>query len=66
MATCRGIVEKVAELRGQWLDVLDRLLVLGIAFQHEDLMFRPALLLRAVDGIEEGAHGDADGGRNRR
>jgi hypothetical protein len=51
-ATCRSVVEEVAQLRGHGLDLLHRLLVFGVAFQHQDLMLGTAFLLRTVDGTE--------------
>src|ERR1700753_4285343 len=52
VAACAGIVEQIAKLRRHGLDLLHRLLVFGIAFQHQHLVLGPALLLRAVNGIE--------------
>ena len=54
----RGIVEQIAELGRQGMDLLYGLLIFGIAFQDQDLMFGATFLLRGVDGIEQGAHGD--------
>lgn len=62
VAASAGIVEQVAELGGVRLDILYGFLEFGITFQDEDLVLGPTLLLRTVDGIKKGAHGDGCSG----
>lgn len=52
------VVEQIAQFRGIWLDLLNRLLIFGIALEDQDLVLGTTFLAGRVDGVKEGAHGE--------
>lgn len=54
--SCGDIVHEIAQFAGVWLDFLHGFLVLGVAFQHEHLVFWSTFVARAMYRVQQGAH----------